>query len=156
MANESFLFQLVNVVWSEGKTFYTQYVPGFFTPYRSAKDIVLSVGAPLYAPFAFALATALAGTVAALATLICAGAYLTAGASKVVGQSSLAREAWDIGSFCGVIATVAAILLPCSAFLSLISLPYSVAHLTTRSGTSVVSRLVEGSDSQANAKPLSV
>ncbi|KTD08012.1 hypothetical protein [Legionella jamestowniensis] len=156
MANENLLSQLVNAIWYEGKTLYTQHVPGFFTAYRSAKDVMLTLSAPVYAPFVFTLATALTGAIAVLATLICAGAYLTAGISKVVGKTSVARDAWDIGSFCGVIAAVAAILLPCSAFLSLISLPYSVAHLTIRSGISVASKLVEDSNSQAAAKSLSV
>ncbi|WP_045105013.1 hypothetical protein [Legionella hackeliae] len=152
MASENFVVKALDVIWNESKDLYNKKVPSFFAPYSSGKDIALSLSAPLYAPFALALGTAVAGVIAALTAVVCAASYLTAGVASVVGKSKFAREVRDIGNFCGMVACVTAILFPCCALLGVISLPYTLAHLTTRTGTTVVSKFIDSCSPETTYK----
>ncbi|WED42596.1 hypothetical protein [Legionella cardiaca] len=137
MANENLVGKALKLIWDEGHGFYNTYVPGFFAPYSNAKDVGLSLTAPLYAPFLLGVLTGVIAGITVLAALISIASYVTLGGAKLLGKHSVARTAYDVGLFCATVSTVGAILLPCCAFLTLISLPAAIAHIFTRTGASM-------------------
>lgn len=137
MANdESLVTQALKLIWTEGTKFYTTKVPSFFTPYHDAKDVALSLTAPLYAPFLLGVLVAVTTAVALCALTLCLGAYLIYGGAKLLGRKSFAEDAKDIAEICGPVSAVAAILIPCCALLSVISFPFTATHAATRIGAS--------------------
>ncbi len=117
---------------------YDTHYPGFFAPFKSGKDFGLSLVAPIGAPLAFGVITALLGAASAISATICVTSLITTGVCAAVQKN----DARDDVLYLFVLSGLCTIALPLFAVLTSVltvaALIVPLVSLVTRTGASIV------------------
>jgi hypothetical protein len=109
------------------------YKPLFFTPYQDLKSLGAELAAPITVPLRL-LGMASAATIGAgLALIACIGAGLIAGIAALFRCSHAADEVFNAACKASIVLGSALITTASCLLLALISIPYGLASIITRS-----------------------
>ncbi len=118
--------------------------PGFFTPYRSVRDFVGTVTAPVVAPTCFAVLTGLLGVASGLSAVVCVTSFAAAGIAAAAGNHDARDGALTVGVLAGLFALAAPLLAAVSALAVVASFLSTAVGLVTRTGATMVNAIGSG------------
>lgn len=112
--------------------------PGFFTPYKGVGDFVKTVSAPVVDPLIFGFYSSVCLMVSAVSAIICMGLTLTALVPGVIfGDSNFRSKTMDNAGTAGLIGVLSFGFGLMSAAVALLSIPYNIISLISRSIASI-------------------
>lgn len=135
---------------------YAKSGPGFFTPYSGPSDFASTLLAPISYPILFGVSSCILIGIMAAATCVAVASLLFSGWASQRWQQNLASSALSFAGSSATIAFMTAGLGVVCALATVLSVPYTLLSLTTRSVASVVSPVVDcfqPSDEAVSATP---
>ncbi len=117
---------------------YDTHYPGFFAPFKSRKDFGLSLLAPIGAPLALGIITALLGAASALSAAICVTSLITTGVCAAVQKNDARDDALSLFVLSGLITIALPLFAVLTSVLTVAALIVPLVSLVTRMGASVV------------------
>lgn len=122
-----------------------QYKPLFFKSYSNSDEFVDELFAPVLDPLTL-LGMASGGAVATLIAITASlGSLLVAGTAALFMNTKVRDAAFDFASLLVTQIGVGLLTAACSLFLAIVSIPYNLISLVTRSATTLINSTKEQS-----------
>jgi hypothetical protein len=116
---------------------------GFFTPYKSVPDFIDTLIAPVGAPVVLGIASGLFLTGSVIASVATLGAICTAAGAALFDSDYLLIGSLGVLSMAALATGITALVGVALAFATVLSIPYTLIELVTRTAATIISPIVD-------------
>lgn len=116
---------------------------GFFTPYKSVPDFIETLFSPVAVPVLLGIASGLFLTSSVIASVATLGAICTAAGAALFDDDDLLIGSLNVLSMAALTTGITALVGVALAFATVLSIPYTLAELVTRTVATIISPIVD-------------